>query len=292
MTSSSTKMQFHYQTIETFDGKIAYVDSGGSGFPVVLIHGNSCSSEVFKKQLAAFGDQYRMIAIDLPGHGRSDDSNHPNSTYSIPGYAKILNEVIGKLGLTQFRVIGFSLGGNIALQWTQLSDGILGIMTISSAPMKYSEEAFIAYPPYEGSYAGYPDLLTESQAIQYMSACGLNTEDIFVRFMINDAMRTDGKARAKMVASVLEGRGVDETTIVKSVDMPLAVVVGSEDSALGIDYLANLSYRNLWRSKIEFLPHAQHAIVLYQADQLHPLIRDFLEDLESISKNKVSLGGS
>lgn len=275
------EMQFPYQVIETSDEKVAYVDSGGSGFPVVLIHGNSCSSEVFKKQLACFGKEYRMIAIDLPGHGRSDNAGHPDSTYSIPGYAMILNEVINELKLKQFAIVGFSLGGNIALQWSQISNCIKGIMIISSAPMKYSEEAFLAYPPYKGNYSACPDSLIESQAIQYMSACGFHTEDPSVYFMIKDAMRTDGNSRAKMVASVLEGRGIDEIEIVNSLAIPLAVIIGKEDPALGIDYIIHLPYRNLWRRKVILLPDAQHAVVFHQTDQLHPLLRDFLEEIKN-----------
>jgi len=119
-------MKLHFQFIKTSQGKIAYVDSGGSGFPVVFIHGNSCSSEVFKTQLAHFSRQYRIIAIDLPGHGKSDNASHTDTGYTIPGYAKTLDEVIRVLQLNQFAVVGFSLGGNIALQWTQILDRISG----------------------------------------------------------------------------------------------------------------------------------------------------------------------
>jgi pimeloyl-ACP methyl ester carboxylesterase len=220
-----------------------------------------------------------MIAVDLPGHGQSPDANHPDDSYTIPGYAKILDEVVHTLGLEAYAVIGYSLGGNIALQWTQLSNQIKGVMILSCAPMKYSEEALIAYPPYEGSYAGWPDILTESQAIQYMSACGFHVEDPSVHFMIEDSMRTDGKSRAKMVASVLEGKGIDETEIVKNLAIPLAVVIGAQDSALGIDYIMNLPYRNLWHKKVELLPEAQHAVILNQPDQIQMLLKDFLQDL-------------
>jgi hypothetical protein len=62
--------------------------------------------------------------------------------------------------------------------------------------MKYSKEAFLTYPPYEGSYAASPDALTEPQAIQYMGAGRFDVQDPAVYFMIEDAMKTDGNARA------------------------------------------------------------------------------------------------
>jgi 8-oxo-dGTP diphosphatase len=262
------------QTLQTSDGKIAYTDSGGPGFPVVLIHGNSCSSAVFKKQLASFSKEYRLIAVDLPGHGKSDNAKHLE-TYSIPGYAKILDELVHHLNLKQFGVIGYSLGGNIALQWTQLNPSIKGVMIIATAPMMYSQEAYLAYLPYEGNYSAHPEPLTEAQATEYMNACGFHD-----RFMIEDAMRTDGKSRAQMVASILQGQGIHEPQIVSNLAIPLAVIAGAKDRALNLDYISNLTYRNLWRNQLTLIPNAQHAIIYTQADQLQPLITDFLKDIQ------------
>lgn len=268
-------------TVKTSQGLVAYIDTGGTGFPVILIHGNSCTSNVFKNQIAAFSNRYRMIAVDLPGHGKSPRPHDPDTAYTIPGYAQVLHEVVNDLGLGPFAIVGYSLGGNIALQWTQLAqDPIQGIMIVSCAPMKYSEEALVAYPPYEGSYAAYPDPLTESQARQYMSAVGFDVKDPSVYFMIEDAMNTDPTSRAKMVASVLAGKGIDETEIVSQLTIPLAIVVGSEDVAINHDYICRLNYRNLWHGKVEFIPHAGHAIPIHQPQQLYRLLEAFLKDIE------------
>ncbi len=279
--ASNEEMHFHF--MNTSEGKIAYIDSGGENFPIVFIHGNSCSSRVFKKQVAYFSPQYRTIAIDLLGHGESAHANHPSEVYTIPGYARILDEVTKTLKLKEFIVVGFSLGGNIALQWTQVTDRIKGVMMVSSAPMKYSEEAFLAYPPYEGSYAASPDVLTESQAIQYVGAGGFDTKDPSVYFMIQDAMKTDGAARATMVASVLAGKGVDETLIVSDLVAPLALVIGDKDSTIGRGYISQLHYLNLWQDGIKVLADAQHAIVYHQAEQLNTLLESFIRDVKEKS---------
>jgi pimeloyl-ACP methyl ester carboxylesterase len=277
-TEASTE-EMHFQFMNTSEGKIAYVDSKGEGFPIVFIHGNSCSSKVFKKQIAHFSLQHRVVAIDLPGHGKSDRTNHPSDAYTIPGYAKILDEVTKALKLKEFVVVGFSLGGNIALQWTQVTDRIKGVMMVSSAPMKYSEEAFLSYLPYEGSYAASPDGLTESQAKQYMGAGGFDTQDPSVYFMIQDAMKTDGAARATMVASVLAGKGIDETGIVSELVVPLAVVIGDKDNTIGREYISGLHYSNLWHNEIDVLSDARHAIVYHQADRLNSLLENFIRDV-------------
>jgi pimeloyl-ACP methyl ester carboxylesterase len=54
-----------------------------------MLHGNSSCKEAFDRQLnGALGDEFRLIAIDLPGHGASSDAADPNRTYSFPGYAE------------------------------------------------------------------------------------------------------------------------------------------------------------------------------------------------------------
>ncbi len=273
------KMRNKIFSLNTSEGKIAYIDSGGEGFPIVFIHGNSCSSRVFSKQIAHFSRQYRVIAVDLLGHGKSAHPTHPDTAYTIPGYAKCLDEFTKVLKLKEFVVVGFSLGGNIALQWTLITDSIKGLMLVSSAPMKYSEQAFLAYPPYEGSYVAYPDVLTESQAIQFMGASGFDMQDPSLYFMVEDAMKTDGAARATMVASVLAGKGVDETQIVSKLALPLAVVIGDKDIALGREYISHLRYLNLWHNKIQVVTDAQHAIVYHQAEQLNSLLENFIHDM-------------
>ncbi|MBX7066647.1 MAG: alpha/beta hydrolase [Parachlamydiales bacterium] len=260
--------------IQTSREKVAYLDTRGSGFPVFLVHGNSCSSEVFKKQIAVFGNKYRLIAVDLPGHGKSPNAVYPETAYTIPGYAELLNEIAVHLGIERFAVVGYSLGGNIALQWSQISDRIAGIMMIASAPMKYSLEAFEAYPKQEDAYGGSPEMLTEEQARGWMRLVGVNVDDPETQFMIRDAMRTDAQARATMVASVLNGKGFDETEIVKTLDVPLTIVIGKEDQALGIEYIKRL------RSDVIELPETGHAICLHQANLLHPFLLSFLKDIE------------
>lgn len=193
----------------------------------------------------------------------------------------VMHEVVHSLNLGPFAIVGYSLGGNIALQWSQIAeDPIVAIMLVSSAPMKYSPEALAAYPPYEGGCATYPYQLTELQAKQHMGACGFHVDDPAVHFMIEDAIKTDAKAREKMVASVLAGNGIDETEIVDNLTIPLAVVVGKEDATLGLNYITQLNYRNLWRGKVTFIQHAKHAIPLHQPDQLNRLLEEFLRDFE------------
>lgn len=61
----STGDSMHYQTIRSSQGNIAFVDTGGTGFRVVFLHGNSCFSRVFQEQISSLRNRYRVIAIEI-----------------------------------------------------------------------------------------------------------------------------------------------------------------------------------------------------------------------------------
>src|SRR5579863_2928596 len=99
--------------IDAPNGAIAVHESNGQGSPVVLIHGNSSSSRVFSRQLdGPLGQRFRLIAVDLPGHGASDDAKDP-SAYSLPGHARAVRAAVDALGLGEACFAGWSLGGHV-----------------------------------------------------------------------------------------------------------------------------------------------------------------------------------
>jgi pimeloyl-ACP methyl ester carboxylesterase len=85
----------------------------GYGQTVILLHGYSQSSELFKRIDQHLAEQYRIILIDSRGHGQSEKNDEP---YSIALMGKDVIAVMDKLGIKKATVIGFSDGGNIALQ--------------------------------------------------------------------------------------------------------------------------------------------------------------------------------
>ena len=64
------------------DQEIAYYESKGKGKTVVLVHGNSSSSWSYFNQLCgSLGRKYHLVAVDLPGHGRSSNGIDPTAAY-------------------------------------------------------------------------------------------------------------------------------------------------------------------------------------------------------------------
>jgi 3-oxoadipate enol-lactonase len=94
------------------DGSIHY-SVYGQGDPVLLIHGLGCSGADWALQIEALEGQYRVIVPDLPGCGASSP---PRDGYSISGFASSLWVLLDQLGVARANIIGFSMGGAVALE--------------------------------------------------------------------------------------------------------------------------------------------------------------------------------
>ncbi len=104
----------------------------GSGEPVLLIHGLGSSSRDWEYQTAALAPNYRIIAPDLRGHGRSQ---RPPGPYSMGGFANDLIALLDHLHIAQAHVVGLSLGGGIAFQLaTQAPERVRSLTIVNSGP--------------------------------------------------------------------------------------------------------------------------------------------------------------
>ena len=88
-----------------------YIEAG-EGFPLVLLHGNGEDYTYFKRQMEPFSQQYRVIALDTRGHGKSPRGTAP---FTLEQFAGDLKEFLDQRGIAKCHLLGFSDGGNIAL---------------------------------------------------------------------------------------------------------------------------------------------------------------------------------
>ncbi|HLY30410.1 MAG TPA: alpha/beta hydrolase [Ktedonobacterales bacterium] len=93
-------------------------ESGQPGAePVVLIHGNAASARFYEHTLARLGERFYCVAPDLRGYGASE-ARPVDATRGLRDFADDVAALTHSLGLEQFHLVGWSLGGNIAMQFT------------------------------------------------------------------------------------------------------------------------------------------------------------------------------
>jgi 2-succinyl-6-hydroxy-2,4-cyclohexadiene-1-carboxylate synthase len=90
------------------------VEESGAGPTLVLVHGFTGSATDWRDHTAVFSLSYRVLAVDLPGHGRSDAPNDPN-LYRIDRCVTDLVAVLDHYGIERASWLGYSMGGRIAL---------------------------------------------------------------------------------------------------------------------------------------------------------------------------------
>jgi pimeloyl-ACP methyl ester carboxylesterase len=87
----------------------------GRGPVLVLLHGITCSSDSWEAIVPALAEHFTVIAPDLMGHGRSAK---PAAEYSIADYAGSVRDLLIALGHTRVTLVGHSLGGGVAMQFS------------------------------------------------------------------------------------------------------------------------------------------------------------------------------
>lgn len=97
--------------------RIHYRDEGNRrGEPIVLIHGSNASLHVWEPWVEILGEEFRMITLDLPGHGLTGAV--PDEDYSTDAFIETIDATITHLGLEQFTLGGNSMGGGVTWRYT------------------------------------------------------------------------------------------------------------------------------------------------------------------------------
>lgn len=265
--------------IETSAGRIACRISAGSGPAIVLVHGNSASSRAFARQFdSGLGTAHRLIAFDLPGHGQSADAADPAATYNMPGYARVLREVVGQLGLGDAVFAGWSLGGHIVLEAAPDLPEARGFVIFGTPPLGFPpamERAFLPTPAMAFTFA--PEL-NEEQARAYVAAAFRPGVTDLPAEMIADVLRTDGRARAQLAASIGPGGFRDEIAVIGALKQPLAVLHGAQEQLINGDYFKTLTMPTLWRGQVQTIEGAGHIPQWEQPEAFNALIQAFVRE--------------
>jgi pimeloyl-[acyl-carrier protein] methyl ester esterase len=122
------------------DGAKLSYESCGRGNPLLFIHGWSFNSTIWEDHMDYLKDQFQVIAVDLRGHGKSEKGEDRSS---FQQFASDLNYMIKRLELNKVNVVGWSMGGSVAIRLFFLCPEQLQSLTLVSAtPSLIQREGF------------------------------------------------------------------------------------------------------------------------------------------------------
>ncbi len=108
-------------------GDMAYTDSGGSGYPLLFLHGTGCSSADWLSVIEYLPPHQRHITLDFRGHGKS---NTPTQTFTIKDLADDVLYLVDSIGIHHLILVGHSLGGMVAMEVARNSTCAVGLVLL------------------------------------------------------------------------------------------------------------------------------------------------------------------
>jgi len=120
----------HYAHV---NGLTLYYEIAGTGRPLILLHGGLGALEMFGPNLATLAQGRQVIAVDLQGHGRTADIDRP---LSVALMADDIAGLVKQLGLPSVDIMGYSLGGGVALQTAIRHPEVVRKLVVVSTPFR------------------------------------------------------------------------------------------------------------------------------------------------------------
>jgi pimeloyl-ACP methyl ester carboxylesterase len=190
-----------------------YFETHGAGRPLILLHGGLGSGEMFGPILATLGERHQVITVDLQGHGRTADIARP---LDVRLMADDIAALIDHLGLDRPDVVGYSLGGGVALQTAVRHPDKVGRLVAASAHIR-TDAVYPAMRAQQGQVsAAAAEFMKDTPMYQLYQRVAPRPED-FGRLLdkIGEAMAEDYDFTADV-------RGLRVPTMIVAADADMA----------------------------------------------------------------------
>ncbi|MGL4540881.1 MAG: alpha/beta fold hydrolase [Polymorphobacter sp.] len=260
-------------------------DEGPRDAPVlVLVHGSNASLQAWEPWVAQLSDSFRIISLDLPGHGLTGAS--PTADYSPAGFVRVVNEVAAAKGLTRFAIGGNSMGGGVAWRYAAAHpEQITGLILVDAAgaPSKTESDPPLAFRlarlPYvrDAAIKFLPRSLIEKSLQQSLSVDSVITPAMVDRYW---ELQLHPGNRDATVARFAAGYTRAVPADLKAITMPTLIMWGAEDRLIPVDAAAWFS-KALPNSRVVIYDNVGHAPMEEAPERSAADVRSFLDSLQT-----------
>lgn len=267
--------------------EVAYVDEGKGDQTIIFIHGLGSYLPAWKKNIQGLKENFRCIAIDLPGYGKSSKEPHSGMmTY----YASVVNEFVKELRIEKVILAGHSMGGQISITTALIyPQTVKALVLVDPAGFEHFNE---------GQKQWFRDVMTLDgvmktpvEGIQNNLATNFFKVPKDAEFMINDriSMRTATDFAAYCYAVVQSVNGmVDEPVInrLNQITQPTLIFFGENDNLIPNRYLnpgrtldiAKFGEANIKGSKLIMVPKCGHFMMFEKSEVFNSEVLNFLKN--------------
>jgi len=259
-----------------------YAGKGGSGSPLLLIHGWGMHGGMWGRVAEQLAQHYCVMAVDLPGHGFSADISHfpfPVANFTID---TVVDELSAQFG-GQLAVCGWSLGGQIALRWAMRHpQQVSHLVTVASTP------SFVRRAGWDHALSveilqEFADNLQHHYALTLKRFLALQVrggeQEREWLTVLRDGLFIRGEPDLAALQSGLEIlRGCDLCSALPGIDQPVLVLAGERDTLIPLQasqYLASKAPNG----RLAVISGAAHAPFLSHPDEFVRHVVNFLGEI-------------
>lgn len=270
--------------VKGFNDTSIYVVSKGEAtkIAVVFIHGTTHAYCVWKKQFASdLLSDYRLVAYDLRGHGRSD---RPNADYEkSESWAADLRAVIDSTGAEKVVLVGWSFGGMVISDYLRHygEDKLAGIVFANAStrigvPGRENDigERYKALGP---SLCSQNMEIGTQALIDFVNLCVYtkhNPEDFYL--FLGMVANTSPAARAGILL-----RHVNNDDVLKKISVPMLMIHG-EDDEIVLKCVTERHMTLIPSASVKFYPKTGHCSFWERSDEFNSDVKAFLSQLTKI----------
>ena len=262
-------------------GANLHYELAGEGPTLVLIHEGLADSRMYDEQFDVFSRHCRVLRYDLHGFGRS---SWPDQPYT---HHEALHELLEQLGIERVALLGMSLGGGVALDFTLTYPATVAALIPVAAGIggypQTAEDAQLFEPVVEAFTA--KDF---TRAIDLMIHIwvdgpqrGLDEVDPTIRERVR-ALYTDVLLRTRDGGRPAEQLEPPAYRRLGEIHVPTLVIVGSGDIPAVQDQSEQIA-RSIAGARKEVLPHVAHLLNMEIPEEFNRLVLDFLRQLQLAS---------
>jgi pimeloyl-ACP methyl ester carboxylesterase len=275
--------QYVDQFIEVDGVRVRYWASGERGPHLLLIHGLGAAVEYWQFILPQLSQHFRVIALDLPGFGKT--SAPGTVDFSLSYFASFVKSFTDTLGLESFYLAGHSLGGGICLQLSLDYPGSVEKLFLINS-VGFSLQVTIMFRlmslPILGRFMLYVSKKVYARALRFSAHHGEKVSDAFVDEMY--AIASTDKHRESMLKILRNNAGVFGMKYkpLKSIfdrlhtlcHLPVFVLWGDQDRLLNIQHLSHAK-KYLSHAKTYVIHDCGHMPMIEFPEKTAQLMQDF-----------------
>ena len=269
--SSPVESEITRQFVELDGRRVSYLTAGDSAAApaILLIHGSGVSAGSWVNQLRGLLTAFRVAAIDLPGHGKSD----PIPRASVEEYAETVAKFLEALGSGPVLVVGHSLGGAIAIALAaQRPHAVTGLVLLAScAKLPWVDSSWGRLLPYLPGPLWKTFFISTAQKLLF--APGVPGH------VVSLGMQELRSCRAETILKDLQAaKAMDLTQQATGLDVPTLILCGSQDRLTPPALSAHLGGL-IPRSRLSLIEGAGHMLLLEAPARVNEEVLSFAKSL-------------